>query len=261
MKRGLLSHKSLIILGFVIGLLSLLIPGSIATAEGDLDLDHFKCYRTPHTIPIGANILLEDQFDRAAKMVEQVQVGRAVRFCNPVEKSHGNKVTPIKNPDAHLKLYRITTSAPAVAREVVVSNQFDPAGNPQTLIVTRPRWLFVPTQKHGHQKPQGLDHFKCYWAAGQNVKATVDLKDQFDTEKKVKVLSPVLFCNPVMKLHDDVVTPIQNPDAHLVCYRITGKKFAATVSTDNQFGPETFTVTQARPLCVPSKKLSWKVVE
>jgi hypothetical protein len=67
---------------------------------------------------------------------------------------------------------------------------------------------------------------------------------------------PVLLCNPVEKTHNDIVTPIQNPDDHLVCYKLEGTQFTATAQVGNQFGEEILTVEPADLLCVPSRKTS-----
>ncbi len=113
---------------------------------------------------------------------------------------------------------------------------------------------FLPARANG----QVLDHFKCYSARGQSVGASVGLKDQFDKEvESVTVLGPVGFCNPVQKLHDDELTPIENPRDHLTCYRFTPPSTKLNlVHAANQFGKEQLFVARARYLCVPSEKLT-----
>jgi len=61
------------------------------------NLDHFKCYRT-YGRPKNIVLKLSDQFQQDTKAT----LLRPVEFCNPVEKTHGDVTTPIKNPKAHL---------------------------------------------------------------------------------------------------------------------------------------------------------------
>lgn len=212
-------------------------------------LDHFECYLSTATRPVDASVSLEDQFGR-----DKARVREAVRFCNPVRKIHGDKSTPIQNPDAHLKFYRIESSEPARTRQVHVSNQF---GQNQKLQVSEPLFLAVPTQKRHpgqHGPAKGLDHFKCYRADGEPVKAVVDLRDQFLFSREVGVHSPFALCNPVTKEHAETVTKVQHPDDHLMCYRIDRRPFQTDVRTRDQFGEEGFPVKDADLLCVPSTK-------
>ncbi len=214
-------------------------------------LDHFKCYVTEGS-PVGEPVVLGDQFSNRSAEVLQ-----AIRFCNPVEKIQGDRVTPVEDKDAHLKLYEILTfeptGEPAQRREVIVRNQF---GELQHLDVSEPVALAVPTQKlrpNEHPPPKGLDHFLCYAAKGKPVDVVVGLRDEFRSET-VQVVSPFLLCNPVVKVHHDVVTPILNPKDHLVCYRIRGGPFQGNVFARNQFGDERLTVGRGDILCVPSEK-------
>jgi hypothetical protein len=144
---------------------------------------------------------------------------------------------------------------PDPTRLVVVRNQF----GFQFLKVGQPEALAVPTQKFPHNPPEGLDHFKCYRASGRNINQVVGLSDQFLKSPEVKVYRPYEFCNPVAKLHNDQLTPIENPKAHLVCYTISRDPFATQVDTLNQFGTEPLLVNEPDLLCVPSTKLCVRV--
>ena len=240
------------LLGLVAALTVLFLLHSGASAQAVPPLDHFKCYATQGQ-SVGEIVDLRDQFADDPK----AQVRATRLFCNPVEKTHADVVTPILNPDHHLKLYRIG-ARPVPDRQVVVSNQFDPLGGPQVLNVTRPIFLAVPTQKDPHPKPDGLDHFKCYLASGPSVDAIVNLSDQFIPDDRVKVRRPLAFCNPVEKTHADVVTPILNPDDHLVCYRMAVRDpFMGTVVVHDQFIDEDLILDRPNILCVPSIKLSF----
>jgi len=90
------------------------------------------------------------------------------------------------------------------------------------------------------------------------VNVTVNLTDQWHFEPKVVVVEPVYFANPVQKTHDCVVTPIENPEAHLVFYKIVGAPYKTIVGIKNQFvSMSTLNVTEPYLLAVPSEKISW----
>lgn len=229
-------------------------------------LDHFKCYGIQQANPVNDFAILTDQFDVAAETKEQALVRLPVFFCNPTTKTLRSvtgapgTTTPITNPDAHLKMYLMVSEPTGPARAVTVSNQFNDAQHPQRLLVFRPIILGVPTRKLPHATPEGLDHFKCYLSRGETINKTIALQDQFDAPQTdvVNVLSPVLFCNPVEKLHDDKLTEIRNPDDHLACYLITpSSEKLNVVQTINQFGREQLFVVHSRFLCVPSQKLEF----
>lgn len=242
----------------------LVLLGTPAGAQtSGFKIDHFKCYVTTHA-PRDAVITLKDQFDTEP---ENVQVRRAVRFCNPVEKTRLDLTppvtTPIINPDNHLKLYRIFTDDVDLAptRKVTIQNQF----GKKSIRTFQQEVLAVPTQKLApiaHPGPVNLDHFKCYRAYGSSINKLVRLRDQFHVEDDVKVLYPFGFCNPAEKRHAGVVTPITNAEDHLVCYKITQKPLPGpiVVLARNQFGDETLNIRPADLLCVPSKKLKVVVI-
>lgn len=237
-------------------LLSSLSGVTPARAQEELRLDHFKCYTAPGTSP-NALIGVQDQFDATAR---DARVGRPFLFCNPVEKTARSAtgapvVTPIDNPDAHLRLYALATQ-PVPTGGVVVSNQF---GEDVLSLTGRGVVLAVPTQKLPHEPPENVDHFKCYGVEGDAVDQRVELVDQF-TRERARVLRPFLFCNPTLKRHADQVTPVENPQAHLTCYRISAGPFPTTVETRNQIGAETFRTERAHSLCVPTEKLGFDII-
>lgn len=254
--------KAFVILAWAAVVVTLLAPR--ARAQANATLDHFKCWTVEEAKPTNDFVLLEDQFDQSTQSKEEALVRFPLFFCNPTVKTvpgpTGGQATttPITNPDAHLKMYLITAH-PEPLRAVPISNQF----GDQNLTVFRPILLAVPTQKLPHGKPEGLDHFKCYLARGEPVNLNVALQDQFDRQQpeKVKVLRPILFCNPVAKLHDEVTARIEHPDDHLTCYIFTPSSTQQIpVQTINQFGREKFFATHSRFLCVPSKKGDWRPI-
>jgi hypothetical protein len=180
-------------------------------AFAQFETDHFKCYlpNATSTIPT-QSVQLSDQFSSNTARVRNIW-----RFCNPTMKNHVGVITPITNPDAHLALH-IASPQPLVNRQVVIRNQFGVS----TIITGPAKFLAVPTQKEPHGPPFNLDHFNCYTAtSGAAANAVVALGDQwFASEHKVG--GPILFCNPVKKIHNKVVTPILHPRDHLTCYKI-----------------------------------------
>jgi len=264
MKRALLT-----IAGFVAALL----VASPAYAAPPI-LDHFKCYPMGDTTPVNEFVSLHDQFSPPPPppgggpgILESVVVDRGVIFCNPVAKTDSRGVvTPISNPNNHLKMYRFSPNIPN-PKELTITNQF----GGQNVTISAPVLLAVPTQKDNLPPPSGLDHFRCYpamvtpGASGQpTFPIHVTLKDQFDKQpEEVNVLGVVAFCAPADKLHNGQITQVQNPLDHLACYvfeETTTAPVTAPVTrpipvlTHNQFGTERFFVRQARYLCVPTSK-------
>jgi len=106
-------------------------------------------------------------------------------------------------------------------------------------------------------EPLPLDHFKCYSVTGKKINTKVELLDQFDNDKpkRVKVVKPVMLCNPVVKWHNNELFPVMHPDAHLVCYKIKPSTEGPKVVVANQFGEkQILQVKKSKLLCVPSKK-------
>jgi hypothetical protein len=214
--------------------------------------DHFECYRSafrPQFDPV--RVRLDDQF--SADSV-RARVLRPNLFCNPVRKVHDDVVFPIVNPNNHLKSYVIESAEEFVERQVEVNNQFGTA----VLHVVNPARLLVPTRKFPHDRPSGLDHYKCYGVQGDPLEERVRLRDQF-TPFFTTVLEPMFLCNPAEKTHGDRVTPVRNPALHLVCYSIASEPLdrarQPVVDTRNQIGREEVRAVRARLLCAPTTKL------
>ena len=102
-----------------------------------------------------------------------------------------------------------------------------------------------------------LDHAKCYFADGvEPIDKVVYLEDQFGAVNAT-VGWAWGFCNPVMKWHDEELTPISNPDHHLTIYDIGYEKEPQTwfVEVHNQFGTQNLTVSGPFGLAVPTQKV------
>ena len=246
--------------------------GAQVLPTGPPELDHFYCYFIEAPVQYIA-VQLQDQFDVARKETEFIKDLRAVRLCNPVQKTlRGGAKTPIRHPLDHLLFYLLNPQ-PIIPREVVVENQF----GYQVLYTRNAEVLAVPSGKalpganglppEPPPIPQDLDHFKCYSASGQIQTRVVLLKDQFQSVV-VEVLEPILFCNPVEKTIPSTatvagtVTPIRDPKAHLTCYTVTPRPFQGVAFINNQFvpkgvAPPELTVLNSDILCLPSYKLRW----
>jgi hypothetical protein len=128
----------------------------------------------------------------------------------------------------------------------------------RTLEVVGARVLLVPTQKlvGGLEFPEDLNHYWCYEANGEPVGSSVTLEDQFSGPDTVRVEQPVLFCNPVVKIHNGIRFRIEERQVHLTCYDIHGaqRTQATEFGMTNQLETDIFTVTSWELLCVPAEK-------
>lgn len=227
-------------------------------------LDHFRGYPITEAVPATADqsVILQDQFDIAAGTREEVRVLNPAWFANPVAKRHGRQITPITNPDGHLKFYKIEPAEPDPERIIRYRNQFQRRGWGSAHL-GQPIILAVPTQKirpGDHDPPEGLDHFKCYDVLRfRPAGATVDLRDQFQAELGIEVGGMVLFCNPTRKFDPETgeAVGVTNARAHLACYRTwvtTSDEPLPAVLANNQFGDEQLSLDPADLLCVPTRK-------
>jgi len=225
-------------------------------------LDHFLCYKASATgfqIPTGVS--LQNQF--APNGFKPV-IGPVKTHCNPVAKFlPTGQVFSISNPDAHLLCFKITATQPS--HKVLVANQFGQA----KLVTSSPTRLCLPTWKSvtgppnkPTPQPPGLDHFTCYpvtLVAGTgsfNPPAGLALQDQFASRPvPVTVGAPKLLCLPTQKtLSTGQVFPINNPQAHLLCFQVSPTPFPSQVFDQNQFGTGVVTLIKTKLLCLPSFK-------
>jgi hypothetical protein len=220
------------------------IPGG---HEPPVDLDHFLLYEVIDGPYLEQFVGLNDQFGDN----QDVLVYEPIFFANPVRKRQLDNVTEIVNMRTHAVIYWI--DGEYFETQVEVANQF---GGNQTLDVSGPDYLFVPSQKLSFAP--ALDHFKCYPASdisGEPVDEVMCLEDQF-VNITANVTSAFLFCNPADKLHGDVLTPILNPNHHLTLYNLSweGDPQQWLVMVENQFGPQQLVVSGPVGLAVPTQK-------
>jgi hypothetical protein len=115
----------------------------VPTKKGPHDppegLDHFLVYKVDDSGAYPANVSLQDQW-----MSVETAVGYPVMFGNPVKKTHGSVVTPIKHPDRHLVFYAINGGTFS-AEELPIANQFGPQF--LNVVATESDFLAVPSMK------------------------------------------------------------------------------------------------------------------
>ena len=245
----------------------------IMSDEPTVELDHYIAYKVQETKNTPKfqkiNVELLDQFDDPA-VVNTYKVRMPVALYNPTIKVHDGTVTDIIDNDTHFVGYSFIGPQKQVTN-ILVENQFGEI----TVDTIRADLLLVPSLKNPDHLvdttlplPITVDHFKCYkievtLGTPGFMPQQVLLADQF-LDREFTVVKPTRLCNPVEKTVFDatglpsVITPINNPDNHLMCYKleeiadIKPQKF--NVWTDNQFGPEALDVKKPKELCVPSIK-------
>lgn len=262
---------------------------SFKARELTFDVDHFKCYRPEfyNLKPIFKPfVALEDQF-----MTEKVEVFTHLRLCNATGKRHGNVVTRIKNKEHHFVLYHFNRdlNAKPIQGGVTVLNQF----GQQKLKIEDARILAVPTAKEKVDPnwstavpplplpdpdqdpnsdpplpPDTLSHYKCYYATGTGPDPipSVFLFDQFERVSH-QVLSPVLFCNPVVKTREDEEPTKLHTEDHLTCYKLSiateqpkyAKIYNQFIPDDDEGNHIDMVARAGDILCVPSKKVAFDI--
>jgi hypothetical protein len=232
-----------------LAVLGLLLMVAVPTAQARVDFEketHFRCYIVSEQTPAPATeVTLSDQFIEDATLT----VDEPLQFCAPTSKNGAE----ILEPEEHLTMY----AAPQELTPHLTVFTEDQFGE-RTLELVGARYLLVPTQKlvGGLEFPERLNHYWCYEANGERVGASVTLEDQFSGPDTVRVEQPVLFCNPVVKIHAGARFRIEERQVHLTCYDIHGpqRTEATEFGVMNQLETDTFTVTSWELLCVPSEK-------
>jgi hypothetical protein len=239
----------------LLGLLGLLLVAAVPAAQARVDFEketHFRCYIVSEQTPAPATeVTLSDQFIEDATLT----VDEPLQFCAPTSKNGAE----ILEPEEHLTMYAAPQELTSHLN-VFTEDQF----GARTLEVVGARVLLVPTQKlvGGLEFPERLNHYWCYEANGERAGVSVTLEDQFSGPDTVRVEQPVLFCNPVVKIHAGARFRIEERQVHLTCYDIHGpqRTEATEFGVMNQLETDTFTVTSWELLCVPSDKLGFEPV-
>ena len=105
----------------------------------------------------------------------------------------------------------------------------------------------------------GVDHFKCYKVAFVKLrKFGISVHDQFGDQSgkiTVDIKKPTHLCVPADKKGEGIPDLTQN----LMCYKVVitpgtpSAQLPSTIFTNNQFGPDSYSVYGPRDLCVPSE--------
>ena len=102
-------------------------------------------------------------------------------------------------------------------------------------------------------------HFAFYWVdqeAVSQIREIVYLEDHFGAVE-AELGWPWYFCNPTEKWHNEVLTPIVNPNHHLTVYGLTYEEDPKEwfVEISNQFGTQELIVWGPIALAVPTQEV------
>jgi hypothetical protein len=231
---------------YVSGPAKLAVPTTKEGHEIPVGLDHYLLYFVDESSYQEVAINLTDQFGGNPT----ITVRPPTYFASPVQMTYKGEVTEIVNPEVHAVIYSI--EGESFETQLQVDNQF----GPQTLDVSGPAYLTVPSQKIA-LSVLTLDYFKCYdvvdaTALGEVGEVLIMVEDQFGLLAWWPVIRAEWFCNPVMKNSESIV----NPDNHLTIYNIVEWDISAHVEIVNQFGLQNLTVSGPVALAVPTWKLA-----
>lgn len=226
----------------VSGPVKLAVPTTKEGHEMPVGLDHYLLYQVEYSPYWETAVNLTDQFGGNPA----VTVRPPAYFASPVQITYKGEVTEIVNPEEHAVIYSI--EGESYETQLQVDNEF----GSQTLDVSGPAYVFVPSQKIAPPVPP-LDHFKCYDVVNGTTPGYVypDFEDQFVFMPGWQVETAEWFCNPVMKNSESIV----NPDNHLTIYSLDSLGTVWYVEIANQFGLQNLTVSGPVALAVPTWKL------
>ena len=229
-------------LAFALALLAT--PALAQGTGGPPGIDHYKVYRVLPP-PTGVfPVILRDQFGIGNDLTREFAY-----FATPVAKDG----IPMFDPVTHYDWWTIEPRP--IAGIVFATNQFGPD---QQLKLEEARFLLAPSLKFPQpgQVIPPRNHYKCYAVTGPSPGRVVTLEDQFGFNQAF-VDSARFFCNPVEKrLPDGHLFPVEDPEAHLVCYDITKTPPSQirTIIAQDQFGFWNAVLVADAYLCVPSFK-------
>src|SRR5262249_30018776 len=226
----------------------------LAQSHGGATLDHFQCYEIRPPAPFDVTgLAVVDAFGSST-----VDLRKVFTLCAPANKNGEDSAAPAHL--GHLTSYGIKRGARFErVRDQVVSNQFGDLH----LDVVKPARLLVPTAKSLAGPPSSpapglLDHFQCYKVkrtrgAARFAKVSVSVQTQFETTTE-SLVRPLRLCAPADK-NGESPGAEDHPD-HLLCYRTKNSTGLATtgVFLNNQFGQQSYSLSQRREFCVPSTR-------
>lgn len=224
----------------------------VRARHGLYQLEHFTVWDVAD-VPVDFTVGLQDQFMVKEELTHLAAIDH---LANPAAKDE----SPY-DPDHHLLWYRIDSGLEHCSETVTVNNQF---GEQVLQLLPDREYLLVPAKKDLHPTPENLDHFLCYEVVN-DVPNHGDwfIQDQFMPGGQVLPVGPArYFCNPVRKSHDDVVTPIDNPEDHLVFYQLPPIPWKAVPLVTDQFvTDQPLPVLELLYLGVPTDKESHETTE
>jgi len=250
------------------GPVALAVPTTKEDHEPPGCLNHYLVYNAYGPL-VNCEVVLSDQFIENEVSV----VYEPYYFANPVQKTivDSGDITDIEEQDPHGHLVFYMIDGEPIEKRIQIDNQF----GPQTLDLSYPELLAVPSQKISFGQP--LNHFQTYWAEWAleapplwepPLPVDVQLEDQFIAEwlgepLNATVAEPFLFANPTNKqkwVEEELVwTPIWAPNHHLAIYWIDYEEDLPMweVTVNNQFGNNQW-LRVAGPLwlAVPTGKLA-----
>jgi len=105
----------------VYGPVALAVPTQKEGHEAPVGLDHYLVYTVvDYETAVDKAVYLRDQFIDG----QEVTVAEPIFFANPVQKTHGEDVTPIEHHNAHLVFYNLGGAGDFYGEWITVDNQF-----------------------------------------------------------------------------------------------------------------------------------------
>jgi len=219
------------------------------------ELNHFQCHEVDDrpVVPDPFKVIgLTDPFGSSAN----VRVKRLKRLCNPADKN--NELGMVPTDPEHYLAYDVKTKKQNFpTANVGVVTQFGVLD----ITVQRPTMLFVPASKDlagpvPALNPVNVDHLLCHRLRGARFRQDgIQVDDQLDSYLE-NIKKPFRLCSPVEKDVAGQITPVQNPDQHLLCYKVRTDPRRPAITgpiwATSQFGGLVFDVTRTREFCVPA---------
>jgi len=213
------------------------------------------CYKSKATsfAPV-PGVTVDDAIDGATSL----DVRAHKHLCVPSDQDGGG----IIDAATHLTSYKVKATGHVKQTGIAIQN----AVGDLSLDTIRPDLLFVPANVDPMNPPPAPDgsahvnHYKCYKAkvtpgtppvpSG----ATVIVGTAFDAVQLFAVKKPKHLCVPV----DANGEGIENPDAYLVCYKVSPALGTlhysehAGLQAHDLFGPHVLETLKQAELCIPS---------
>jgi hypothetical protein len=219
--------------------------------------DNFMCYKSKATAfaPV-SGVSVDDAIDGATT----VDARAYKHLCVPTNRNSGG----IIDATTHLTSYKIRQSGHVKQTGITIQN--DVVGS-LSLDTIKPDLLFAPANIDPMNPPPAPDgsthnvnHYKCYKARvtpgtlAVPPGVQVSVANAFDVAQPFVVKKPRHLCVPV----DSDGEGIEDPDAHLVCFKISSPLGTAHhvqqtgLQARDQFGPLVLGTLKQAELCIPS---------